>query len=216
MTGGLIILGIIVVLLLVIVVFRDNELNNKRTEEDVESELSQIHDGIFHQTPEDEPDQKPRTWFDHVNPHVRSEGLGWWKVNNGEYYVNVRSYKYRMYTYTDVYRLKDWVNVTNQPCDGVDSIEECESPHKTHWQHFLNLEIKEKQRRAVDCLSHVQKILDIHKEYNVTLKKHGMIESQPLTDYERFVAFCKEVSHSPIYEEWEVTKSLLTIRSNKG
>jgi hypothetical protein len=131
------------------------------------------------------------------NDHTMCEQ--WLQIGSGEYFTN---------TNWKIFRFSDWESITNpreilKLIQGVE-IKRCEDPHKTHWQHFLELKMKAKKQREEDCVKFVDKILDKQKEYNDLQYKYEMLPSAPISDYESFTNFCKIVKEDVCYEDHEI------------
>ena len=122
----------------------------------------------------------------------------WVSINNGKYYST------DLYT---LYKFEDWSPVEKDE-DVLaiikgNNIEKCEDPYKTHWEHFLELEMKVKKQRELDCHKFVDNVLEKQIKYNDLQLKYEMLPSAPITDIETFKNFCKLVSEQVQYEDYE-------------
>jgi len=132
----------------------------------------------------------------------------WLQIGDGEYFTDTTRY---------IYCFSDWKII--RPKEALEliqgmEIKRCGDPHKTHWQHFLELKMKAKKERQEGCVKFVDKILDKQKEYNDLQYKYEMLPSAPISDYESFTNFCNIVHEKVDYEEYEITNILLLKKSN--
>lgn len=139
-----------------------------------------------------------------LKPHVR-EG-NWVEIGEGSYYSDGT---------WSIYRFSDWElmcgKVALEAIQGLD-IKVCENPKKTHWKHFLELEMKAKKQREFDCKVFIDSILSKQQEYNDLQLKYEMLPSAPIKDYESFTNFCKIVNEAIKFESYEITNMLLLKR----
>lgn len=140
------------------------------------------------------------------NSHTGGEA--WLQIGEGVYFTN---------TDWNISRLSDWKHISNPKevlklIQGME-IKRCEDPHKTHWKHFLELEMRVKKQREIDCVKFIDKILDKQKEYNDLQYKYDMLPSAPISDFESFTNFCNVVHEKVHFNEYEITNILLLKKS---
>lgn len=133
---------------------------------------------------------------------------GWVEIGDCEYFTN---------SSFGVYRFSDWkylgAKAALKAIEGL-PVKPCEDPKKTHWKHFLELEMKAKKQREIDCKAFVESILNKQKEYNDLQFKYEMLPSAPITDFESFTNFCKTVHTDVSFEDYEISNMLLLMKSN--
>lgn len=133
----------------------------------------------------------------------------WVEIGDCEYFTD--GYYY-------VLRFSDWKSLYDK--EALDAIEgkeikRCTNPKKTYWKHFLELEMKAKKQREVECAEFINTILSKQQEYNDLQYKYEMLPSAPITDYESFCNFCKLVNETVIFQDYEITNMLLLKRNEQ-
>lgn len=153
-----------------------------------------------------------KTWNEQMREtlEVYVKYRGWVEIGDCEYFTN---------SSFGVYRFSDWkylgAKAALKAIEGL-PIKPCEDPKKTHWKHFLELEMKAKKQREVDCKEFVESILNKQKEYNDLQFKYEMLPSAPITDFESFTNFCKIVHTDVNFEDYEISNMLLLMKSNSS
>lgn len=145
------------------------------------------------------------------------EYSSWLSLDNGKYFMEKDHSIYYMSDnwkgycrYYDKEKESFYSAIKN-----VTTIEACEDPHKTHWEYFLELEMKAKKKREVDCHKYVDAILQKQITYNDLNLQYQMLPSAPITDVESFRNFCKVVHEDAKYEDYEIQNYLLLKRNSK-
>lgn len=136
--------------------------------------------------------------------------VSWVEIGNCEYFAN---------TYHTIYRFSDWKILSDREAVEVIKSKEfkrCTNPKKTYWKHFLELEMKAKKQREVECAEFINTILGKQQEYNALQYKYEMLPSAPITDYESFCNFCKLVNETVIFKDYEITNMLLLKRNEQN
>ena len=135
---------------------------------------------------------------------------GWLSLNNGDYYMkgNMLVYDYR----NDFNCITRWEDEDRylSILQSITAIEKCDNPKKTHWKHFLELEMKQKKQRELACHSFVDDVLKLQQEYNDLQLTYEMLPTAQIVDYNSFVNFCKIVHKEVEFEDYEITNYLLT------
>ena len=140
---------------------------------------------------------------------------GWLSLDNGKYFMEADHSIYDMSNnWKDCCRYYDkekeaFYNIVKD----VTSIEACEDPHKTHWKYFLEVEMKTKKQREIDCHKYVDEVLQKQVDYNDLQLQYEMLPSAPITDVESFRNFCKVVHEDNKYEDYEIQNYLLLKKS---
>lgn len=136
--------------------------------------------------------------------------VSWVEIGNCEYFAK---------TYHTIYRFSDWKILSDREAVEViksKEIKRCTNPKKTYWKHFLELEMKDKKQREVECAEFITAILSKQQEYNDLQYKYEMLPSAPITDYESFCNFCKLVNETVIFKDYEITNMLLLKRNEQN
>lgn len=140
---------------------------------------------------------------------------GWLSLDNDRYYMEDDHSIYDMHNNWKGYcryfdkEKEAFYNIIKD----IISIETCEDPYKTHWKYFLELKMKAKKQREVDCHKYVDDILQKQIAYNDLQINYQMLPSAPITDVESFRNFCKVVHDDAKYEDYEIQNYLLLKKS---
>lgn len=132
----------------------------------------------------------------------------WVSINDGEYYSKDLYVLYKFDDWSVVRKTEEVLSIIRDA-----KIWKCENPHKIHWEHFLELEMKAKKQRELDCHKFVDGVLEKQIKYNDLQLKYEMLPSAPITDIETFKNFCKLVSEKVGYDDYEIQNYLFLKRS---
>lgn len=156
-------------------------------------------------------------------------------VNNGEYFIikkettiNYEDMDDMIFSFTgsyevpkyedswgySIYKFDTWEMINIDPktlleCWGESpSFEKCEDPKKTHWQHFLKLEVKRKEEYKNNVKNFVDSIFNIEEEYKKIINYDGDI----IKDFMTFCELCDK-THQEVdlvkFDEFDITYEIL-------
>lgn len=148
---------------------------------------------------------RERVFNSHYHTYYKPQ---WVSINGGEYYSCDLRTLYKFEDWSTVEKDEDVLAVIKDT-----KMEKCEDPYKIHWEHFLELEMKTKKQRELDCHKFVDSVLEKQIKYNDLQLKYEMLPSAPITDIETFKNFCKLVSEKVSYEDYEIQNCLFLKRS---
>lgn len=194
--------------------FEQSEYNNK------DKVFRLITEIFVYGQPEISEKKKINNYFNKIgfNPNEATETV---KINRGTHYLivefkNYRSSYGRFFYERTLYDFETWTKVNLVTYEDVYTvfgddpiIEKCIHPKTEHWQHFLNLEIKEKRRRKDAAVEFINKILDDQQTYMITIAENGLQYDLPvIDDLYTFKYFCdkinQEITENEFYIETEL------------
>jgi len=136
----------------------------------------------------------------------------WVMINGGEYYAK---------DHNEIYKLEDWSRVRNpEICWKIVSNGKIEivkdNPRKTHWEHFLKLDMLKKAERDQEMKKYVDDILEKKMKYDDLQVLYGAIPSSPITDVQSFRNFCQLTLDDKKYEDYEIENYLMVLKHEKS
>lgn len=146
-----------------------------------------------------------------VKEFVNGKSGLWVNINDGEYYVKTKSCGNM-----SLFKFETWEDDScSHSSVKINKLELCEDPRKTHWKHFLHLEMTAKKARQDECYSFVEEVIKQQKEYNDLQLTYAMIPTTSITDVDTFNNFCKIVSKKHEYADYEIQEVIFNKQRGK-
>lgn len=140
----------------------------------------------------------------------RRDQQQWFSINDGEYFTDSSNYLYKFEDWTVINDDEEMWEILKDR-----TVEKCDNPEKTHWKHFLHLEMVEKAKRDEEMKKWVDGILAKKIEYDDINFQYNGLPSAPIVDITSFRNFCELVHEESRYHDYEVSNYLMLLRDKE-
>lgn len=134
----------------------------------------------------------------------------WFCTNDGEYFTDCSNYLYKFEDWTVINDDEEMWEILKDR-----TVEKCDDPKKTHWKHFLHLDMVEKAKRDEEMKKWVDGILAKKIEYDDINFQYNGLPSAPIVDVASFRNFCELVHEESRYNDYEVSNYLMLLRDKE-